>query len=164
MAQVLKVDLEWLATGEGQPNRDLSKGALIGVFDASLAAGDGMFIQRTSRLDDMVLPLTLFPGLANYRPGQLLGLTVRGDSMEPEIPDGSLVILDQTDRARDKITEGIYAHVLDDVARLKWMVRATDGIHIRSANRELYPDEFLPADRQHELSIIGRCVGVLKAL
>lgn len=80
-------------------------------------------------------------------------LEVKGDSMEPTIADGDLVIVDQAQRAPD---DGIMAFILDDTAYIKRMRRFFDGIDIISDNKKMYPPIQLGRDRFDELHIIGR--------
>ena len=78
-----------------------------------------------------------------------------GDSMEPTINDGDLVMVDQRD---DWLRDGLFAFTLGDEARIKRLHRLIDGVEIRSDNDELYSPEFVRGAQADQLQIIGRVV------
>ena len=81
-------------------------------------------------------------------------LDARGDSMEPTISDGDLVMVDtrQTD-----LQGGLMAFVLDDAAYIKRLRPLMgDGLEIISDNKEIYPPERIDRNRLGEMQIIGR--------
>ena len=150
--------VEWLAIGntstithERSTDTDFIK---LPRYNARLAAGDGAFNERAELLDHIPFTkqfLSRKLGLMTAR--DLAILEVQGDSMEPTIGDGDLVIVDQSQRT---IADGIMAFILDDTAYIKRMRRFFDGIEIISDNKELYPPIQLGRDRFEELHIIGR--------
>ena len=153
LAEATDKSLDWLATGVEQ-ERTLPDTISIPRYNARLAAGDGAFNERAELLDH--IPFTkefLSRKLGLMTAKDLAILEVKGDSMEPTIGDGDLVIVDQTQRAPD---DGIIAFILDDTAYIKRMRRFFDGIEIISDNKELYSPTLLSRDRFEELHIIGR--------
>lgn len=152
MAEGLGVSLDWLVFGRG--DGDVG-GDLIRVvrYDATLAAGAGSWNEGRRRLDD--IPFT--PSFFQKKLGRPSGagfsvLEARGDSMEPRISDGALLLVDETDT---RIGDGIYAFVLDGEARVKRFRRRVDGLTLLSDN-PVYPPEELALDQLDRIQVVGR--------
>lgn len=148
-----KVSVQWLATGddiEGPPI-----GVFIGIprYDATLAAGAGAFNDRAKLIDH--IPFTkefMANKLGRTSVDGLIILEARGDSMEPTLSGGDLVLIDQN---KTGIADGIVAFVLDDTAFVKRIRTSPDGVEVISDN-QMYPPYKLGHDRLDELHIIGR--------
>lgn len=155
LARIVKatdVDLNWLVLG--QPRRAGSPFPAIPRYDARLGGGAGSLNDRAALLDH--IPFTeefLRKKLGRTSIDGLAMLEVRGDSMEPTIGDGDLVLVDQTQREPE---DGIMAIVMDDFAYVKRIRHFFDGLEIISDNRDLYPPIQLGRDRLTDLHIIGR--------
>lgn len=82
-------------------------------------------------------------------------LTAVGDSMEPTIRDGDLLLVD---RSIDRIVDnGIYVVVLGGMVLVKRVQVKRDGsVVLRSDNTDLYEAELVPADEVHALTVEGR--------
>jgi len=123
-------------------------------YDVRLAAGGGAFNERARRID--VIPFTrefLQRKLGRNTADGLAILEARGDSMEPTIGDGDLVLVD---RRQDGLEDGIMAFVRDDTAYVKRIRCLLDGVEIISDNRDVYEPLVVSRERLDELSIIGR--------
>ena len=157
ISRACNVDLEWLITGEGRPSRSADdQFDFVGIprYDTELSAGSGSFSERAELLDH--IPFTrefLLRKVGRKTPEKLAILEVRGDSMEPTIADGDLVLVDLRKRG---LADGIMAFVLDDVAYVKRIHSALDEIEIISDNREVYPPQTLPRRELDRIHIIGR--------
>ncbi|MEQ8605146.1 MAG: S24 family peptidase [Marivibrio sp.] len=132
-------------------------------YDLALAAGHGSFIDRAELLDH--IPFTqafLRRKLGRSSTDGLVMLDARGDSMEPTIGDGDLVMIDT--RERD-LQGGLMAFVLHDVAYIKRLrPLMAGGLEIVSDNAELYPAERLGQQDLADLQVIGRVRWVGKVL
>lgn len=160
MAEGLGVSLDWLVFGHGEGQ---TAGDIIRVprFDATLAAGAGSWNEGKRRLDD--IPFT--PAFFQKRLGRLSGsgfsvLEASGDSMEPGISDGDLLLIDEQDV---RLSDGVFAFVLDEEARVKRFRRRIDGVTILSDN-PAYPPEELALDALDRITVIGRIRWVGKVL
>lgn len=152
LASTAGVSLDWLVyeRGDGQIDRNTVK---IPRYDATLAAGAGSWNEGRRRLDE--IPFTrsfLQKRLGRTSTAGLSMLEAAGDSMEPHIMDGDLLMIDENDR---RLSDGIFAFVLDEDARVKRFRRTFDGVTIISDN-PAYPEEHLTADQLNRLNLIGR--------
>lgn len=93
----------------------------------------------------------------NVQPSEAVCVTVSGNSMEPVLPHGSTVGVDQGCTA---ITDGkMYALNHGGQLRVKTLYRAPGGgIRMRSYNRDEHPDEEYSADDmlQKDIIVIGK--------
>lgn len=93
----------------------------------------------------------------NVQPSEAVCVTVSGNSMEPVLPHGSTVGVDQGCTA---ITDGkMYALNHGGQLRVKTLYRAPGGgIRMRSYNRDEHPDEEYSAEEmlQKDIMIIGK--------
>ncbi len=152
------VSLDWLVWGKGEGS---PAGEVIRVprYEATLAAGSGSWNDGRRQLD--FVPFT--PEFFRKRLGRsgASGCSIlegSGDSMAPAISDGDLIMIDEQDT---QITDGVFAFVLDGLARVKRFRRRLDGVTIISDNPS-YGSEDLPSDQLDRLNMIGRVVWVGK--
>jgi len=73
-------------------------------------------------------------------------LRVRGDSMHPILPDGSICAVDLAQRDPQVLLKKIVAARVDDGVTIKWLQLAKDVLVLRPENREhdtivLHPGE-----------------------
>jgi len=157
IADICGVNFRWLVDGDGPKETDTSEDpAYIGIprYDARVGAGNGAFNDRARLID--YIPFTkdfLAKRLGRTSTDGLVMIEARGDSMEPTIGDGDLVLIDQ---AETEIGDGVMAYVLDDTAyvkRVRWML---DGIEIISDNRDVYEPIFVARNRMDAFKVIGR--------
>ncbi|KAA5603745.1 helix-turn-helix transcriptional regulator [Roseospira marina] len=152
LAQGADIDPAWLFTGLSRSGSDF-----VGVprYDARLAAGGGAWNERAQLLDHIPFtPAFIAKKLGRSNSQGLLIIDVHGDSMEPTIGDGDIVMVDTHDRRE---MDGIFAFVQGDTARLKRLRWSVSNIQIISDNRAVYDPETI--DRSvfyHEVQIIGR--------
>lgn len=183
LANALDVSLVWLATGQGPqrvtaeenvsatlPERESPIGKHgattykeVPRYDVTLAAGHGSFVERAPLLDHIPFTQTfLRRKLGRSSTDGLVILDARGDSMEPTIGDGDLVMVDTN---TTDLQGGVMAFVLDDVAYIKRVrILMEGGVEIRSDNAEVYPPERLSGDRLGDLQVLGRVRWVGKVI
>lgn len=157
MADGLGCSLDWLVSGRGDGPAESSGFVKVPRYDATLAAGAGSWNEGRRRLDDV--PFTsafLRKRLSRTSAAGLAVLEARGDSMEPGIKDGALLLIDESDQ---RIFDGIFAFVLAGDARVKRFRRLAGGIQLISDN-PAYPSETIEGDGMASLQIIGRVLWV----
>jgi transcriptional regulator with XRE-family HTH domain len=157
IADSLGVSLDWLVYGRGD-GPDAAAGIVkVPRFDGTLSAGAGSWNEGRNRLDDM--PFTaafLRKRLHRTSTKGLCVLEARGDSMEPTISDGALLLIDEDDIRFD---DGVYAFVLDDVARVKRFRKLMDAVTLISDN-PVYPPETIVGEDQAKIQMIGHVLWV----
>lgn len=152
LAHGLQVDPAWLATGEGAP--ELQGGDLVRVrrYDLQLAAGPGSWLERAEERDGLVFSRDYLARLGAPDGDGLFVLDVAGDSMEPTIRDGAVVLVDGRD---PQLVDGIWAFALGDTLRVKRLRRGLRAIQIVSDN-PAYPPEEIGVSDEASLRLIGR--------
>jgi phage repressor protein C with HTH and peptisase S24 domain len=137
------ISFEWLLTGESSiikeepenynTNNDFEA---IPLHKVGASAGKGVGID-----DDYDMSTLLFPKLwfekRHLNAANLLAVDVAGDSMEPLIPDGSVVLVDKT---QTNLSNGnVYLFQMDDDLLIKRIVRDDQGYLAVSINNS-YPN------------------------
>lgn len=142
--------LLWLATGQ----RDVNEAVLIPLRDVQASAGAGTEVGDEVSRDYLVFSRS---SVTNWGRSTALveAIRARGDSMEPTIQDGAIVLID---RAETTLTEGrIFAFRTPDGLRLKRFQRAIDGtVMLVSDNRELYTAERINLSDLQAFEVAGR--------
>lgn len=83
-------------------------------------------------------------------------LVARGDSMEPTISDGAVVLVDVS-YVRPSV-DGIYIVVVGNEVRIKRVARGWDGAVTLVSDNERYPAETLSAPDAEGLNVAGKVV------
>lgn len=162
---MLGVSIDWLLSGEGAMiEGGDGSGTLVNIphIEARLAAGHGALNDRLQvrgyvPFSRPYLQQKLGRGAADG----LAVLEVSGDSMEPTISDGSLVMVDQMDQ---DVSGSIMAFVYEDCAYIKRLQKFFGGIDIVSDNKEFYPPHQIRDADLDQLIIIGRVRWIGKTL
>lgn len=152
IASAAGTSIDWLVYARDGVHIDADT-VKIPRFDATLAAGAGSWNEGRLRLDD--IPFTrafLLKRLGRSSTAGLSMLEAAGDSMEPLIHDGDLLMIDENDT---RVRDGVFAFLLDDEARVKRFRRTLNGVTITSDN-PAYGDEQLASEDMDRLNIIGR--------
>ncbi len=118
-------------------------------FDRQLAAGVG----DPAELEDQGTPLFVYADAIVGSPDCVF--TVNGDSMEPDYPDGSMVLVQRTSRPEDLQAGMVGAFMIGSEAYIKTF--QPDGLH--SLNPSYPVMRF--ADYEH-VYLIGRVLGKLE--
>lgn len=152
LARALGVSLEWLATGDGEPNGAIRGYVDVPIRDVRLAAGAATFAEGARVVGHMPFDIELLRNIGRPDGDGLTVVEAEGDSMAPLIPDGARVLLDLKDT---RMREAIFAFRVGDELRIKRLRRVIDGIEIISENPR-YEAELLGGDRLDQFAIIGR--------
>lgn len=119
----------------------------------SIACGSPIFAEQNV-IDTVAFPVELLPG------GEVFFLKANGDSMEPDIKDGSYVMI----RKQEDVENGEIAAVLlngDEDSTLKRVRKMGDAILLEAINDEYEP--YL-VNEENPARIIGKAVKVLNDL
>lgn len=176
LATALQVRLPWLATGEG-PMRsdDMPSSAqagdalerhsadelgddyiLLPRYDVRAAAGAGAVIHSEQIVDYLSFKAEWIRHRLRRNPQYLLLIEAMGDSMEPLIADGDLLLLDtQIDHVRDN---AIYALNIAGSLLVKRIIRRFDGGITIASDNDRYPAETLSATDAERIHVVGQVV------
>jgi len=187
LSRLLQCDPEWLVTGKvatikniniydpqeeaegltldssalGAPS--ISSGYMnVPVYDVELAAGYTGFYDHDHESETMSVSMDCLE--KNNVPSDSASIvTVRGSSMESTLCDGDTVLIDLS--TTRPISGKVFAFNFDGDLRVKRFVLQLDRMwRIVSDNedKELYPDEIVPANSLSHLSIVGRVAAILE--
>ncbi|WP_286237953.1 S24 family peptidase [Neptuniibacter halophilus] len=161
LAEVLRCTPEWLQFGVGDDDGYADRFVSIPVLDVELAAGSGMHIDCERVKEHLPISVDwLFQN--NLFAGDLAIVKVVGDSMASTLSDGSLILVDTSDKR--PVSGKVYAIATDEDLRVKRLLKRTDGSWVISSDNKMdpaYQDEIIPPYELNNLRIIGRAVKVL---
>lgn len=176
LADEVKRPLSWfLGIDERDPDapssaRELQDAVAVPILDVQAAAGAGAVADVVRAEAEFTFPTYFLRKLLGDRASsaRLSSLRARGESMEPTIADGALLIIDETQRempakaklAKMRRTEPeIFVFFTSDGLRLKRLSALEEGlIAIISDNIRRYPIELFKPGRDGKLTIIGKVI------
>lgn len=154
------VSIDWLLCGREPMMRNTAGTEEAGATGFTLvprfniAAGEGDSLSSEQIVDHLAFKKTWLKeiGLAKE---ELILITNRGDSMEPFIPAGALLLVDRRKRIP---TDGIFLLLLEGELIPRRLQRDMDGsVWIRCDN-DRYPAQKMEKEQLHHLCILGRVV------
>lgn len=134
-----------------EPGPDLSP---VLMYDIEAAAGAGRSFEGEP------VKTTLYFSSAELAeqgldPVQVVGIKVRGDSMDGTLADGDWVLVDRSNR--DPKQEGVFLLLVSGERRIKRVQRLAGGaLYLISDNDHYQPEMIKPQD-MHDVEILGRC-------
>lgn len=150
----------WLETGKGTPRPEAALAAMVEEecaylevpkVRARLSAGGGSF-ETESQVE----------GYYSFRadwlrmrgnPGNMVLMEVMGNSMEPEIKEGDMVLIDES--RTDVLSGSIYAVGVEDTVMVKRVERLPGTLVLRSDNTDYSPIH-LAGDELDNVRVIGK--------
>ncbi len=127
----------------------------IPQFDINASAGPGA-LPGNEAVASVVSFETSFLRDLGARPDACSAIWVKGDSMEPTIPDRSVAIIDHS---QTSVKNGcIYVLNVQDDLLVKRVRRKIDGTIELVSDNDRYPVEPIAPDRAAQLRVIGRVV------
>ena len=171
LAEAGGVSVAWLTTGEG-PVKPEGRGhshaletagswdtsgnfILVPRYDVAASAGGGSVVHSEQVVDHLAFKREWVSSIG-LQHDQLALISATGDSMEPTINDGDLLLVDT--RTIDAITEGVYVLRMDDALLAKRLQYALDGGLIVRSDNKIYQELKADKDQIQFLDIIGRVV------
>ncbi len=171
-------DLNWLLRGDkGGPL--LSRGepaaaeppdagfARLRLYDlqARVTAGLRSMVETKRVVDALTFNENWIRQAFRVAPEDLRVVFVEGDSMEPDLRAGDMVLIDHTDTGASR--EGIYVVRMDEALLVKQLQRLPSGLIRVLARNSAYESFTVPIaniERQDKFAIIGRVVWMGKRL
>jgi len=165
IADHLGVDVRWFAIEDAPehlpvPIQSFRDGAsippgmvLIPRLDIAAAAGAGVYVETEQTLEFIALP-ELWLRKRGISPWAARVLSIKGDSMEPTIRDGDIVIVDTSfDQVLDN---AIYVLTVSNRLLVKRIHVLISGAMRLISDNPIYPQEDVPADGSEYLRVAGR--------
>lgn len=153
----------WLESGEGDPRLSLCAGPDCHVYEripkvmARLSAGGGSF-ETAAEVE----------GYYSFRydwvhtkgnPRNMVLMSVVGNSMEPELKEGDMVLIDQS--KNDVLAGGIYAIGVDDTVMVKRVEKLPGTLVLHSDNTDYSPIR-LAGDELDSVRVVGKIIWVAR--
>ena len=155
-AEVLDTSVEYLITGNSVELQQKQKTFLVPILNQELSAGKGDLLPE----EDVVEGLLSLPIWLRRKYGNNLGaLHVHGDSMQPTLNDGDMVVCDSL--GWDK-SDGIFAIRLNGNGYVKRLQVVSGKVLIKSDNPN-YETITEPLD-SNSMSVIGKVRMIIKAV
>lgn len=150
------VDVQYVLTGVHAiqlDSFDCTDAVSIPVFDLEAAAGHGTPLDAENVIYTFPLP-SEFLDENGLNVSQCIMLTVRGDSMEPTLFDGDVVLVDKSINKPD----GVFLISSDGELRVKRVQRVAGGAYILISDNSRYREELIPPTALDTISLLGKCV------
>lgn len=173
ISQTTGVSIDWLLTGEGPLLREVASSAeqvalcdgeyvRVPRYEVAASAGGGAFIESEQIVDYLTFRAEWVRNALGVALNQLALINVIGDSMEPSLSEGDVVLLDLSQSGvRDS---SIYVIQLDGALLVKRIQRKLDGSLTVSSDNPRYTPENVAGEAMALLKIIGRVVWVGRRL
>lgn len=167
IALVTNSNAAWILCGNKYPKSDDAAGALyspdggdlvlVSAYGVKASAGNGEQVNEEQVIGRFAFKRAWITR-KGLNPNNLAVVTARGDSMEPTVRDGDILLVD---RNVDRIsTDGIYLIERENDLFCKRLQKSFDGgVTIMSDNPRYGPQQ-LSADAASELHIAGRVIWI----
>ncbi len=168
IADVAAVGLVWLLTGHGSKDistvtsvsdtgpassATMTNMILVPRFDVQASAGHGAVPQSENIIDSIAFNASWLRE-RGINPGFASILEARGDSMEPSIRDGDLLVVDRS--ITTAVGNGIYIVIFGGNVLVKRINMRRDGTLVLISDNERYGQETVPADEVPDIHIAAR--------
>jgi len=157
--------IEWLATG-AEPERPpvgmdaediVEEFALVPLYDVAASAGYGSLVEQ-ERIESQIAFRRDWLRREGLKPKDLAAISAIGDSMEPTIRPGALLVIDNSQRTIGN--DDVYVLRLDDHLLAKRLQRMINGSVRVMSDNPIYKEEIVPPDMVDKLDVVGRVVWV----
>lgn len=131
-------------------------------YEIAASAGGGAIIHSEQVVDYLSFRADWVSNTLGVSVRDLALISVIGDSMEPSLSEGDVVLLDMT--TRSVVDGSIYALQLNGGLLVKRIQRKLDGSLVVKSDNARYDTETVSEDKADQLKIIGRVVWVGRRL
>ncbi|HAS89363.1 MAG TPA: transcriptional regulator [Desulfovibrio sp.] len=153
------LDSTWLESGLGSPRPEVNAVEFADEFSripkvaARLSAGGGSFETGGEIEGFYAFRKDWIGGKGN--PSDMVLMEVYGNSMEPELKEGDIVLLDQS--RKDILAGGIYAVGVEDTVMVKRVEKRPGQVVLHSDNKDYSPIH-LGGDELENVRVLGQVV------
>ena len=160
-AEAANVNIEWLMTGREpmRPGEENQKGvgaefALVPIYNVSISAGAGAFPNKEHVIGNLAFTRHWLRS-RGLQVNHLAATNAKGDSMEPSINDGDMLLIDTLQR--DLGQDDIYVIRRDDALMVKRLQLGFDENVLVISDNPRYKEQSISTA---DLDIIGRVVWI----
>ncbi len=155
------IDLARLLTGEGE----MQAGQQIGLpkdfvtvprYNVMASAGGGSLVESEQVVDHLAFRAEWVRNALGVSPKDLAVVSVIGESMEPYLADGDLILIDT--KVNRFVGDAVYVLANDGVLQVKRLQLAADGSLMMKSENPRYGDMVYREDAMNGLRIIGKLV------
>ncbi len=155
------IDYTWLITGKGSPT-EAARYIPIPQYDISASAGLGSLVDGEPEVEMVMVDKHWLEDQLKVNPEQVSLIFARGDSMEPTINNGDVLLVSHKEQP---IQEGIFVIRSDSLLQVKRIQRQTGAsIRITSDNSAYEPFTVNLDDENLDFKIIGKVIWNIKRL
>lgn len=129
---------------------------LVPRYDVSASMGSGAVIHSEQIVDHLAFRAEWVRTELSANPNNLVLISAIGDSMEPTLRAGDLLLIDRSATAVKQ--DAVYAFATNGDLRVKRMQLKIDGSVVVKSDNPQYDAEFLTAEHVAALRIVGRVV------
>lgn len=164
LCQEYNVSADWLLDKEHGSSPPPADGDYVHIprFEVVASAGGGAVVHSEQIVDYLSFRADWVRSSLGVSVGDLALISVIGDSMEPSLSEGDVVLLDMT--TRSVLDGSIYALQLNGGLLVKRIQRMLDGSLIVKSDNARYDTETVSEENAERLKIIGRVVWVGRRL
>ncbi|MGP9500250.1 XRE family transcriptional regulator [Halomonas sp. AOP43-D1-4] len=135
-------------------NEPLAGFSPVKMYDIEAAAGAGRSFEGEPVKTTLYFS-TVELSKQGLDPAQVVGIKVRGDSMDGTLADGDWVLVNRGNR--DPKQEGVFLLLVSGERRIKRVQRLAGGALYLISDNELYQPEMIKPQDMGDLEILGRC-------
>ncbi|SDG22055.1 Helix-turn-helix [Onishia taeanensis] len=126
----------------------------VAMYDIEAAAGDGRSLEQEEVESTLYFPTEQLSA-QGLDPAQVVGIKVRGDSMDGTLADGDWVLVDRS--SRDPKPEGVFLLLVHGERRIKRVQRVAGGAWLLISDNPRYEKELIKPEDMKDVKILGRC-------
>jgi phage repressor protein C with HTH and peptisase S24 domain len=154
IASEVGVSVDYVLNGPEPEGERVSEVVRIPIVEVEAAAGFGRRAsEEPATVDSLTMPLSVARSLGVVE--KLRTVIVRGDSQQPELNDGDLVMYDASQPYR---APGMYVLVLDGELVVKRLQRTKDGVAVLSSNPAFPPIDVSADEADDRVRVLGKVV------
>lgn len=159
VGEVYGVDMAWLITGKRAERPGYS---LLPRYDISASAGPGSFLDLEPEPEVIAVDVEWLRQELRVSPEQVSMIDVRGDSMEPTIHDGDVILVNSR---VEQIRDGIYVLRFDGLLMVKRLQRQPGSwVRVTSDNSAYEPFSVNLQDESTDFAVLGKVIWVGRKL
>jgi phage repressor protein C with HTH and peptisase S24 domain/DNA-binding XRE family transcriptional regulator len=143
--------------GDFGQNPEMESFVRIPLYETTASAGQGSFIHDENITDSLIFKKEWIHNELHNSPGNLYLINIEGESMEPSLRPGDVVLVDHSDNTAKR--DGIYVLRMGDALLVKRLQRLPGDVIKASSDNSAYESFNIDLKKDgHEISIIGRVV------